>query len=89
MQTHLLPRYRWKADQNILQWTAKQRSLIFYNLCFVGYPRKEEAQENFSSIPGYQRIANEKHYYIAVFPRIFSFHAFAIGVPNSCAAGVA
>ena len=60
--------------------------MTFYNPCFVGYPRKEKAQENFSSIPGYWRIANEKRYYIAVFPIIFSFHAFAIGGPNACAA---
>ena len=62
MQTHLLPLYRWEADENTLQWTAKQKSWTFYNLCFVGYPKREKAQENFSSIPGYQRIANENYY---------------------------
>lgn len=61
MQTLPLPPYRWKADQNTSKGTAKQRSLVFYNLCFVGYPRKEKAQENFSSIPGYQKTATEKH----------------------------
>jgi hypothetical protein len=88
MQTHLLPLYRWKADQDALQWIAKQTSLTFYSLCFVGYPRKEKAQENFSSIPGYQRTTNEKHYYIAVFPRISSFHAIAIDGLSAYAAEV-
>lgn len=77
MQTLLLPPCRWTADQNTLKWTAKQRSSIFYNLCFVGYPRKEKAQENFSSIPGYQKTATEKHYYVEVFSTFLFFHAFA------------
>lgn len=77
----LLPRYRWKVVQKTLRWTAKQRSLIFYNLCFVGHPRKEKAQESFSSIPGYQRTSTEKHNFVRSFRHSFSFTPLPFGDP--------
>lgn len=82
VQAHLLLLCPWKADPNTLQWPAEQKSLTFYNLCFAGYPKKEKAQENFSSIPGYQRIDNKKHYYIAAFGGRFCFTPLPLLFPT-------
>lgn len=78
---HIVP-VSLESRSKHLEGDSKAKIIDLLQSMLRWVPEERKAQENFSSIPSYQRTATEKHDYMEIFPTFFLPHTFAIGGPN-------